>query len=161
MSPYFKANRRISSGRVWKIIAFVFDALLPCSRAVNVPDVSTILAKLLLLSAVFFSFLLLVTLFYLLSFSFLLLAYRFLLVDSCLPTLACRLLLAYSYLTTLACRLLLAYSYLTTLACRLLLVDYFLRLFLVCYLLQTRNFLLDIVVLPATCYRLCDNLLAC
>ncbi|GJZ68887.1 hypothetical protein Tco_0632437 [Tanacetum coccineum] len=85
------------------------------------------------LAAVFF-------LFYLLSFSFLLLA---------------------SCLLIIACRLLLADSCLLNLACRLLLVDSFLRLFLVCYLLQTRNFLLAIVVLPATCYRLCDNLLAC
>ncbi|GJZ58131.1 UDP-glycosyltransferase 73E1-like protein [Tanacetum coccineum] len=38
---------------------------------------------------------------------------------------------------------------------------YRLRLFLACYLIQTRNFLLAIIVLPATCYRLCDNLLAC
>ncbi|GKF61123.1 hypothetical protein Tco_0181177 [Tanacetum coccineum] len=82
--------------------------------------------------------LLLVTLFYLLSFSFLLLANRLLLVDSCLSILACRLLLVDSCLSTLA----------------------FLRLFLVCYLLQTRNSLLAMVSLPATCYRLCYNLLA-
>ncbi|GKD57564.1 hypothetical protein Tco_1290951 [Tanacetum coccineum] len=108
----------------------------------------------------------------LLSFLFLLLAYRCLLIDSylstlacrlllddsCLPTLACRLLLVDSCLSTLACRLLLGDSCLSTLTCRLLLVDSFLRLFLVCYLLQTRNSLLAMVVIPATCYRLCDNL---
>ncbi|GKA95708.1 hypothetical protein Tco_0817803 [Tanacetum coccineum] len=63
----------------------------------------------------------------------------YLLIDSCLSTLACRLLLVDSCLSILA----------------------FLRLFLVCYLLQTRNLLLAMIVLPATCYRLCDNLLAC
>ncbi|GJZ06339.1 F-box protein PP2-A12-like protein [Tanacetum coccineum] len=98
------------------------------------------------------------------SFFSYLLSFSFLLIDSCLSILACRLLLADSCLTTLACRLLLADSCLTTLACRLLLADSclptlaFLRLFLVCYLLQTRNSLLAMVVLPATCYRLCDNL---
>ena len=51
------------------------------------------------------------------------------------------------------------YVYLVLASCLSILA--FLRLFLACYLLQTRNFLLAMVVLPATCYRLCDNLLAC